>query len=363
MAKCLFLINGLGMGNSTRCYAIIQHLHRMGVEVHVMTSNNGLKFFEQTPEVKSLHQMLPLEYGKKDGRLSVWRTFASLSKIVRALYNKNRQLRRALDTIQPDVVVTDSEYFVVPVVRRRIPLIGINNADVVVTQYRQRQAKPASIRAQFWLIEHMDYWIHRLFWTRVLSPAIVPDQSRGKNYQQIGIIVREEILAANQAYTDLHQDNAIKRIVIMLSGSGFGTNLNLEQWNHGCHIDVVGREGHSTEKVTYHGKLINNIDLLLGADVLVVNGGFSAVSEALVLCKPTLVIPIPNHAEQWLNAIQVQDYQRGILVEEHQAFVQIQTLCQAQHMTGFSPDQLTVDGHGAEQAAEVIMTYINGQKP
>ena len=61
--KVLFVVNGLGLGNSTRCYAIIEHLHRAGVEIHVLTSGNGLFFFEDKPAVTSLAARDGFQYG------------------------------------------------------------------------------------------------------------------------------------------------------------------------------------------------------------------------------------------------------------------------------------------------------------
>jgi len=50
---CLFLINGLGLGNSTRCEAVMEHLAEAGFRIHVLTSGNGLAFFRDKPLVES----------------------------------------------------------------------------------------------------------------------------------------------------------------------------------------------------------------------------------------------------------------------------------------------------------------------
>src|SRR5207245_11265029 len=68
------------------------------------------------------------------------------------------------------------------------------------------------------------------------------------------------------------------------------------------HIDVVGRSGETKGDVVFHGRLMNNIELLMEADALVVNGGCSASSEAIALGKPTVIIPVAGHAEQLVNA-------------------------------------------------------------
>jgi uncharacterized protein (TIGR00661 family) len=92
----------------------------------------------------------------------------------------------------------------------------------------------------------------------------------------------------------------------MLSGSVFGMPVRLERAYPGLQIDVVGRERPDDldvpEGVTYHGRLRDNRSLLRDADLVLVNGGFSAVSEVFCMRKPAVVVPVPNHAEQWVNA-------------------------------------------------------------
>ena len=49
---------------------------------------------------------------------------------------------------------------------------------------------------------------------------------------------------------------------------------------------------------------------------MVVNGGFSAVSEALFMRKPMVVIPVPRHAEQWANGESIRRLGLGIVATE-----------------------------------------------
>src|ERR1035437_4285529 len=83
-SHCLFIVNGLGMGNSTRCHAIIEHLMARGVRIHVLTSGNGLAYFAGVKGIVSLTSMDAFFYATKKGRVSVWQTFASLP----ALYGR-----------------------------------------------------------------------------------------------------------------------------------------------------------------------------------------------------------------------------------------------------------------------------------
>ncbi|NLB55440.1 MAG: hypothetical protein GX811_06700, partial [Lentisphaerae bacterium] len=110
--KCLFVINGLGLGNSTRCYAIIEQLRlrRPDLEIHVLTSGNGLEFFANKAEVASVTEIENFFYSEKDHQISAWRTFLALGHLAKKAMIKQRQFDEALSRLKPGVVIVDSEY-------------------------------------------------------------------------------------------------------------------------------------------------------------------------------------------------------------------------------------------------------------
>ena len=94
------------------------------------------------------------------------------------------------------------------------------------------------------------------------------------------------------------------------------------------------------------------------ADMLVVNGGFSAVSEAFVMRKPLIVIPVPNHAEQWVNARTICELGVGMMAREEeledaltQGLARIESFRAAYARLPNAPD-------GAEQAARRILDTV-----
>src|SRR5438132_14328408 len=78
---CRFVINGLGMGNSTRCHAVIEHLAEAGCRIHVLTSGNGLAYFKDKDCVESLTPMESFFYSGKRGGISGWSTLKSLKSL------------------------------------------------------------------------------------------------------------------------------------------------------------------------------------------------------------------------------------------------------------------------------------------
>jgi uncharacterized protein (TIGR00661 family) len=57
-------------------------------------------------------------------------------------------------------------------------------------------------------------------------------------------------------------------------------------------------------------------ELLREADLVVINGGFSAVSEIFCMRKPMVVVPVPRHAEQWVNGRTIVKLGVGLMSTE-----------------------------------------------
>ena len=352
----LFLINGLGMGNSTRCHAVMQPLAELGHRIHVLTSGNGLAYFENKPEVASLTAMESFFYSQRQGRISGWQSMKAGRKLLRLAREKRRKLAALLEKVRPAMAVTDSEYALAPLRRAGVPLVALNNSEVVVSEYLRWRNNPRSVRSQFWFIEFPDYLFHRTMCDLVLSPSPRPGQPRHPKFRRVGLIIRRAVReAARQATTQpFPLPREIRNVVFMLSGSIFASAVPLDTFQQPFHIDVVGRSGPSNARVTYHGRLMNNLELLIKADALVINGGYSAVSEALALNKPTFVLPVAGHAEQYVNARLVADLGRGYLASEATVMDDLLGLYQTNTWTGLRPPQPLSGLDGADKAAAAI---------
>jgi len=361
--SCLFLINGLGMGNSTRCYAVVQQLAAAGVKIHVLTSGNGLRFFEGKPEITSLRPVESFFYAVQHNRLSAWRTVLSLGAQGRRAVQKRAQVEAAVKDIRPDFCVTDSEYTLGPMRKRGIPLIALNNSDVVIREYMRMRNKPRELRGQFWAIEYMDYLFHRHFADLVISPAAKAVPAVHPKIRRVGLIVRREIedLAARAGKLPQKPAREFRKLTFMLSGSVLGRSGNICAEDLPYHISVVGIEGRSSAGVTFHGKILDNIPLLAQADMLLINAGFSAVSEALALRKPTLVIPVARHAEQYVNARQVVELGFGAMVAEQEVASYLRRAYETNAFVGRAKGQQPLDISGAAQAAKIIFGFLRSR--
>lgn len=312
--RVLMLVNGLGLGNSTRCHAIIQRMREQGAEICVITSGNGKWYFDDRSDVPDLRGIEAFYYASHNGRISIPRTLMSVGDFRRIARRNAAVVDESIESFRPDVALIDSVYTTAPFRKRGIPIVALNNADVVHKSYRQFQDKPSSIRMQFYAIEEMDYLFHRSRVDLVISPNLddtLPEV--GGNVRRVGPIVRRD-------YESEPAAGPVRRVLVMLSGSRFGSKVALSDQKFPFHIDIVGREAPSgvalPANVVFHGRVKDNTEIVRPADLVLVNGGFSAVSEAFSLRKPMVVLPIPNHAEQWVNARTIERLGVGFMADE-----------------------------------------------
>ena len=358
--SCLFLINGLGLGNSTRCHAVMEHLAESGCDIHVLTSGNGLAYLRDKPCIQSLTSMDSFFYSGKNGGISGWSTLGSLRSLAAIASAKKKQLVALLEQLRPDVAVIDSEYTVSPLRRRGIPIIALNTSEMIVTEYLKRRQAPGT-RSHFWFIEFSDYLFHRHYCDMVLSPFPLTTPTRHRKFRRIGLIARRIVLdkVAQTPARAFPLPRELRRVVFMLSGSVHASNVRFEGRQVPFKIDVVGVPGESRENVAYHGRLMDNSALLAAADALVINGGYSAVSEAFVLRKPVFVVPVPGHAEQSVNAHLVQDLGLGFVATEQNVLDQLLRMHEANQWIGLKPMPASLEINGAQQAADAIITMMH----
>jgi hypothetical protein len=357
--RILFLVNGLGLGNSTRCHAVIQRLLERGAEIQVVTSGNGLWYFQSVPGIARLHEVESLYYGVKEGRISIARTLTAAADFAAILRRNARKMSSILSEWPADVVVSDSVYTFRPFKRAGIPFVALNNADVVHQSYRQFRDRPRSVRPQFWCVEEPDYLFHRVIPDLVISPSLDPFLPQvGGNVVRVGPIVR-------QGFAPAAGRSPVRCVLVMLSGSRFGSPVMFDRTDWPFEIDVVGRPAPANwqggGRIRFHGKLLDNRALVEKADMVVVNGGFSAVSESFSVRKPLVVIPVPNHAEQWINARTIEHLGVGMSAQEREleyamasATQQIERFHEGYRKLGEIPD-------GAAQAAKLIMSVVTSR--
>jgi UDP:flavonoid glycosyltransferase YjiC (YdhE family) len=330
-----------------------------GCSLHVLTSGNGLTYFQDKRCLQSLTSMEALFYSGTSGGVSGWSTLKSIWTLATIAKSKRQQLARLLDQLRPDVAVIDSEYAISPLRRRRIPVIALNTSEMIVTEYLKRRPAPGTL-SQFWFIEYTDYLFHKHFCDLVLSPFPLQTPTRHRKFRRIGLTVRRSIreLMPPNAAPDKSPPRQLRKVVFMLSGSVHASKVHFERYELPFHVDVVGQSGQSRPNLTFHGRRMDNEPLLAAADALVINGGYSAVSEAFALRKPVFVIPIAGHAEQFVNACLVRDLGLGFVATEEDVLDQLLNMHRQNQWIGLKTMPSPIEIDGARQAADAILAMV-----
>ena len=145
----------------------------------------------------------------------------------------------------------------------------------------------------------------------------------------------------------------------MLSGSNFGVEINLKDNNQKFELDIIGRNKPdkwiNKKGVYFHGKIKNNIELINNIDFCVVNGGYSALSELYWAKIPMIVVPVPNHAEQWTNAKQIELSGTGIISDKDNYEKKITELNNDFKKFEDNYEKNIIDDNGADDAASIIV--------
>jgi predicted glycosyltransferase len=318
--------SGLGMGNASRMAAVMEALNGQ-VRCHVVTWGSSYRFFKKLQEQGQLDFELCQirDYGNRFNLLRYLIVFITNSYILYGL------LRR----IRPDVLLLDSDYHFPAYLSRRRSVIFLGQTLDVLERARAVRFRGANWREHlsFLFRERLDWWYQRLISTWVLVPEFGTSTPTYGKARRIPLVVRNEFLAP------LHKPTRA-RTGILLSGSD------------------IEKEAFMQIAERHHLKVLNdlpskaaNLDQL---DILVIQGGLSSISECIAREKFMVVVPIADHPEQYLNALQVEQLGLGLrstLYELSQFPHLMDRVQRHRHQT----PKASVDCTGAAIAADFIL--------
>ena len=221
MKRILFLVNGYGLGNSTRIHGVIQHIDK-DYAIDVFGYGNSFTYFKQVLRVQNVYQGFPMEYGLKNGRIDFLSTLGKTFKNLQALYKNRRLVKRILKSRHYSLIISDSDFSSV-FLKNRPKWISINNADVVIR--RALKINKRGCYMQFFT-EMTDYLFNVLVPDMVISPFFKSCKDTRKIHH-ISIIVRKEFQRS-------HHTSHRHHVLVMTGGAG--------DFNSGIIIDHSGDE-------------------------------------------------------------------------------------------------------------------------
>ena len=306
--RIVFAIGSAGLGNYRRCISVLKAAMQSGAEVRILAGEPAahLLRLELGPELFRPWDSFRFPAGPD---LMMGRTGALIPSYGLAGLRNARTARKLFRDFRPHWLVTDSDY-VAPLVARAqgIPVIAINHAVQSVREWsRTSRTERKGLRASMVLLERAEDLFFRRVAERILVPAIGFDDDEDERPDPPYRLVRP-FFGDPRAMSPRPFLEAPSRLLVLAGGTGLGDFSFLEAagphfrgWSSRQAIGLVP----SASKLDWLARLgivpdpIPHVDR---ADLLVVQAGHSTLCDLLHWGRPAILLPIPGHAEQAMNA-------------------------------------------------------------
>jgi len=329
MAPC-----GIGLGHITRAIPIAKELNARGIETVFSTYLDGLEYAKRNH--LPTYEAVPIYFRvTTDGAIDFKMTAASsgFSLGVRRFLRQVTREIRFMKQFKPDVVFSDSRASSLVAARLlRIPVV------LMLNQFRvEIVRRPAGRRLSlqdrlFFLIANIGWLFIRtalqLVWIRsqiILVPDLpspftisagnlaIPRRYNGK-VKLIGPIVEKN---QQKAASNRGEVSSVNRPLVYAAVSGPKVERRiLSRKLTDClrdvskHYEVVisrGEPNGSRKPRSLHGMKVydwieDQDSVIRASEIVISRAGHGTIMKSLVHGKPMLLIPIPDHTEQYGNA-------------------------------------------------------------
>jgi len=306
MAKIWYSVFGEGFGHATRSEVIIEHLLK-NHDVMITGFNKSYMYLKKRfPKITHKIQGPGFVYEKNE--VSIPRTIKQFLNLFPEQSKKNIvHSFNLIKRFKPDLIISDFEptahylaYFL------DTPVISINNMNVL-----------AKCKIKVKEEDYLDFLsaltVINLFTPRSdydLLLAFKQFPIKGKNITLFPPILRKEILES--------KPRKGKHILIYQTSKSNFSKLFSELKTIQKKFVIYGTNEDKKEKNLTFKKFSKTgfIDDLASCKAVIMNGGFSTMSEAIYLKKPMLIIPAKNQYEQKFNGLTIEEMKIGKCVPE-----------------------------------------------
>lgn len=329
---------GIGLGHITRSVPIANELKRRGNEIVYSTYLDGLDFARENH--LPTYEAVPINFKvTSDGTIDFKLTAATsgFSLGIRTFLRQVTWEIKYLRSFRPDVVFSDSRASSLLAARlMRIPVVLMLNQFRVEIIRRPTGRRMSLFDRFFFFIANLGWLFVRtaigLVWVRsqvILIPDLpspytislgnlaIPKRYNGK-VKLIGPVVDSPQRSVN-AETEFKHSLGFRGmrplVYAVVSGPkverGILARRLLDSFrNLSRHYNVVLSKGNPTgerKPRRVHGTMVydwieDQDDFIEASDVIVGRAGHGTIMKALVYGKPMILVPIPDHTEQYGNA-------------------------------------------------------------
>ncbi len=317
MSKFLFVVQGEGRGHLTQAISLYEILNQAGHQVvSVMVGmdnlNNLPTFFQEKIKVKIDTFPAPsLVYGQTKA-VKIWDTISTHVKKI-GKYRKSVQfLAQKVEEHQPDVIVNFYDMICglyAQFYRPTIPVVCIGHQYLLL--HKSFISLPNKQIDRFLL--NLNTRLTSLRSTRKLALSFVHmTDDKVNNIAVTPPLIRNEVKQLTPtskpfilAYITHHK---LSEDIINWHSDHRDVEIHCF-WNNKEFVD----EWQFRENLTFHQ--VNSekfLRMMQDCSGLICTAGFESVCEAMYLGKPIMMVPVPNHIEQEINAWDGQRAGAGI---------------------------------------------------
>ncbi len=299
--KILYAAAGEGMGHAIRSETIINQFSK---NTDILFVGGGKAYQHLRNKVKA-HKINCLNIVYEKNKVAGFKTFLKSISTIPKLIKEIFKVRKIIKKYKPNVIISDFEPVSI--------YAGILTGTKVITLDNQHIISNTKIKypTKYWLsaftsktvIKMIAPWSNANIITTFFHPKI-----KKKNTFFIGPVVRNKIKRIKPKEKDYF-------LVYQTSDSNTKLLKKLQKTNkkfivYGFHKNkqfknVILKKNNETEF----------FDDLKNCKGVIINGGFTLMSEALYLKKPIMSIPVREQFEQILNAVYLQKKGYGVFVE------------------------------------------------
>ena len=322
--RLLFSVQGEGRGHMTQALAVAEMVRRAGHEVcGVLVGRSELRplpaFFVDGMDAPIVSFESPtFVTSKGDAGFHVGATVGHIVAGVPQYASGFRTIHRTIRDFQPDLVVNFYEGLIglyTAVMRPRVPVVAVGHQFMFLhPTYHHAASRPmAAALARFWT-----WLLSRGAASRLALSLYEADDLPEKGIEVVPPVLRDRVFDLARSASS---GDGQPYLLVYLLESAMAEGLRAWCDAHpGVRVHCFWDQGEEGDEVqhgqnlTFHGLSGDRfLRMMAGAAGVVCTSGFESVSEAFVMGKPLLMVPVPNHFEQQWNAADAAGLGAGLI--------------------------------------------------
>ena len=302
--KVVYSVAGEGRGHAGRAIGIYENLKDI-MEPHFICGGKAYDLLK--PMGYSITEIPFLGFVYENDSINQFKTFVKNLKLYFNRKKVYKKIEDELDRIKPDFVMTDFEYFLPRVAKKKnIPVIQITHQHVLI-------ACKYHIPFKLFFDYFKAYIVSRMIITNTayslgISFYTLPftRKYKSKNLRLFLPLLRKEVMNAIPVNGD--------KILVYFSCETFAWVIELLKQIKTESFMVYGLDNEHRIDGNIEYKPISPTVFLADLNVckaVITNGGHTLVSEAIYLFKPVLAFYVKGQFEQFLNAYYLDELGYG----------------------------------------------------